>query len=130
MRADFLRTDDGSEVVATASWNGRRVVVESDDDDTRRAVRRIFRPIPVVVEDAAYRSLGANGESVIQPGSIEWFRAAAYARAGSEGLTARIVPEVDGPGGWDPAAAYRSFRQDMTRIIEQGIRPDAPRDAE
>ena len=66
-------------------------------------------------------SLGARGESVIQPGSIEWFRAAAFDRAEREGFAVRVVPEVTGQGGWDPAAAYRTFREDMTRLIDRGI---------
>ena len=39
-----------------------------------------------------------------------------------EGLSARLVPEVVGQGGWDPAAAYRTFREEMTRLLGRGIR--------
>ena len=60
---------------------------------------------------------------MIQPGTPEWFRAAAYTRAAAEGLRARVVPEVIGQGGWDPAAAYRTFREDVARLLQRGTRP-------
>ena len=128
MRAEFLRSGgEASDVVATASWDGRRVVVDGADPGVRDAIDRIFRPTPVVVDDPSYRSLGALGEAMIQPGNAEWFRAAAYSRAGAEGLKARVVPEVVGQGGWDPAAAYRTFREDVGRLLERGIhRSDRP----
>src|SRR5437764_5668733 len=98
MRADFFRTEDGSDVVATASWDGHHAVVRTDDVGVRAAIERIFRATPVIVDDASFRSLGAHGASVIQPGTTEWFRAAAYARAGESGLRARLIPEVTGQG--------------------------------
>ena len=55
---------------------------------------------------------------MIEPGSLEWFRAAAFARGPSIGFHVRLVPEVTGQGGWDPAAAYRTFRDAMTLIVE------------
>jgi hypothetical protein len=27
-----------------------------------------------------------------------------------------------GQGGWDPAAAYRTFREDVARLLQRGIR--------
>jgi hypothetical protein len=126
VRAEFTRREDGSEVVATAVWDGRRVLIDSSDSGARGAVERIFRSTPVVVDDASFRSLGARGESVIQPGSLEWFLAAAFGRAEREGFAVRVVPEVAGQGGWDPAAAYRTFREDMARLIARGTeQPDA-----
>ena len=53
MRAEFLRNDDGSEVVGDAWWDGRRAQVESDDPDVRRAIDRVFRITPVVVDHGA-----------------------------------------------------------------------------
>ena len=48
--------------------------------------------------------------------AVEWAR--------GRGLRVRLVPEVQGRGGWDPASAYRPFRQvvaDMaTRAREAG----------
>jgi len=123
MRAEFTRTDDGPEVVATASWDRHgAVVVRSSDPEVRRALQRVFRPTPVVVDDPALRSLGAHGESLIQPGSLEWFQSAAYTRGPAEGLAVRIVPEVAGKGGWDPAAAYGTFSATMARLVESGAR--------
>ena len=118
MRAEFRRVDaDPTDVVATASWDGDCVVIDASDLAVRPSIARIFRLSPVVVDDPSYRSLGALGESMIQPGNAEWFRAAAYARAGEEGLKVRVVPEVVGQGGWDPAAAYRTFREDVGRQL-------------
>jgi TPP-dependent pyruvate/acetoin dehydrogenase alpha subunit len=54
---------------------------------------------------------------VIQPGSLEWFRAAAQVRAAEAGLVARMVPGVS-RGGYDPAAGYRSFDQAIERLVE------------
>ena len=128
MRAEFLRADDPTGVVGTATWDGERAVIDADDPRVREVLERIFRSAPVVVDDPSYRSLGALGEAVIQPGNAEWFRAAAYQRARAEGLKARVIPELVGQGGWDPAAAYRTFREDMGRLLERGIhRPDHAR---
>jgi hypothetical protein len=33
------------------------------------------------------------------------------------GLAGRIVPEVQGQGGWDPASAYRTFRQTVAHLV-------------
>lgn len=126
MRAEFLRADgDGTDVVASVSWDGRSVAFDDVGAELKRAIERIFRPAPVVVDDPSYRSLGALGEAMIQPGNAEWFRAAAYQRAAEAGLKARVVPEVVGQGGWDPAAAYRTFREDMGRLLERGLRHPA-----
>ena len=124
MLAEFTREANGSQVVATASWDGRHVVVRSSDPEIREALQRVFRLTPVVVDDPSLRSLGARGESAIQPGSLEWFRAAAFVRGPEQALGVRVVPEVTGGGGWDPAAAYRTFTDTMARLITSG---DAPR---
>ena len=121
MRAEFHPPEDPSNVVGTAVWDGHRAVMDADDPAIRASLERIFKLTPVVVDDPSYRSLGALGESVIQPGNAEWFRAAAYGRAAPEGLKARVVPEVIGQGGWDPASAYRTFREDIGRLLERGI---------
>jgi hypothetical protein len=124
MRAEFLRVEEGStDVVASARWDGKGVRIEADDPATRAAVARIFRLTPVVVDDPSYRPLYARGEAVVQPGNADWFRAAAFARATPEGLKARVVPEMVGQGGWDPAAAYRTFREDVARLLARGIHP-------
>ncbi|MFN2545371.1 MAG: hypothetical protein ABR600_12515 [Actinomycetota bacterium] len=112
MKAEFSR--NGS--VATATWDGGRAVVKSDDPSLRETVQQVFRPTPVVVQGAGPH---ASAEAVLQPGSVEWFRAAAFSRAEPAGLSVRVVPEVVGKGGWDPAAAYRTFRQSMADLIER-----------
>jgi len=125
MRAEFYRADDPETVLGTARWDGHRVTVESDQPEVRAAISRIFRPAPVVVDDPSLRSLGAGGESLLEPGSLEWFEAAAVRRAPDEGFAVRVVPEAVGHGGWDPASAYCTFRQSVYRIVGTP-RPDAP----
>jgi hypothetical protein len=126
VRVEFTRDGNGDEVVATARWDGRHAVVPSSDPEIRAALQRVFRPTPVVVDDPSLRSLGARGESVIQPGSLEWFRVAAFTRGPAEGLGVRIVPEVAGQGGWDPAAAYRTFPDAVEQLVlsAESTRPE------
>jgi hypothetical protein len=51
----------------------------------------------------------------IQPGSLLWFRAAAFVRAPEFDLVARVIPGVR-EGGWDPAAQYEPFRRVIERL--------------
>jgi hypothetical protein len=102
--------------VASATWLGGRVVVESDDPDLKASIERAFRPVPVVVHDPSMRYPGTSGESVLQPGDLEWFRAVAQVRVFAEsGLVARSVPGVT-VGGYDPAANYRRFFEQIERL--------------
>jgi hypothetical protein len=117
MKVEFHRPDDSETVVGTATWDGHRASVESGDDEVASALWTIFRPTPVVVDDGAFRRQGTRGAVVLQPGSLEWFRAAAQVRAAEAGLVARIVPEIT-RGGYDPAAGYRSFDQAIERLVE------------
>ena len=114
MRIDVHRTASPDEVVGHAIWDGTVVRLEAEDDDVRAALSRIFRPTPVSTDDPAYRPRGTHGDVVIQPGSLAWFRAAAFVRAPEFGLVARAVPGVR-QGGWDPAAQYEPF----PRVIER-----------
>jgi hypothetical protein len=116
MRADFYRADDPETVVGSAHWNGRKAEIDSSDAEARAALVRLFRATPVVVDDSALRPLGASGEVAVQPGSLEWFRTAAVARASAADLRVRLVPEVSARSGWDPASAYRTFRQVVTTL--------------
>jgi hypothetical protein len=116
MRAEFYRPDDPENVVGTVRWDGRRAQIDASDDEIRSTLLQILRPSPVVADDASLRPLGSKGESVLQPGSLEWFRVAATSRASGTGLVARLVPEVPPRTGWDPASAYRTFRQVVTRL--------------
>jgi hypothetical protein len=117
MKVEFHRPDDSETVVGIATWDGHRASVESGDDQVASVLWKIFRPTPVVVDDGAFRRQGTRGEVVIQPGSLEWFRAAAQVRAAEAGLVARIVPEIT-KGGYDPAAAHLPFDQAIERLFK------------
>ena len=115
LRIEFHRPDAPDDVVGAATWDGRRVEVVAEDPEVRSAIQQVFRPTPVVVDDPALRAMGTSGEVVLQPGSVEWFERAAFARAPAVGLVARVVrPGVE--GGWDPAANYRRFRNQVRRL--------------
>jgi hypothetical protein len=102
--------------VASATWVGDRVVVDADDPTLRASIERAFRSIPVVVDDPSLRYPGTSGESVLHPGDLEWFRAVAHVRVPAEtGLVARSVPGVT-VGGYDPAANYRRFSEQVDRL--------------
>ena len=103
------------EIVGRATWDGRRAVIEAGSNDVEAALRRVFRPTAVQAEDPSIRQRGASGPSTIAPGTLEWFRWAALNRAGAEGLAVRLVA-AGGPGGWDPAANYRTFREQVARL--------------
>ena len=118
MRVEFHRPDEPDTVVATAVWDDGGVRVESGDDAIRQTLTRAFRPTPVVVDDPALRRQGTHGEVTVQPGTLEWFREVAKARATKEsGLSARFVPGVT-EGGYDPAAQYRTFEQSVERLTD------------
>jgi hypothetical protein len=120
MDVAFLRPGEEPElVVGRASWDGRHVTITCEDDDLRAQLANAFRRTPVVTDDAAYRTLGAHGEVVLQPGDLEWFRAAATVRVPAEtGLTARLIPGI-AEGGFDPAAGYRGFEEQLERLDER-----------
>lgn len=115
LRIEFHRPDAPDEVVGAATWDGRRVEVHADDPGVRSGVARIFRPTPVVADDPSLRRMGTRGEVVLQPGSVEWFEHAAFVRAREAGLVARVV-RSGVEGGWDPAANYRRFREQVRRL--------------
>jgi hypothetical protein len=105
--------------VASAVWLGDRVIVEAEDPKRKASIERAFRPIPVVVDDPSLRYPGTSGESVLQPGDLEWFRAVAQVRVPAEtGLVARSVPGVTA-GGYDPAANYRRFSEQIERLVSK-----------
>jgi len=120
VKVEFHEPDTPDVVVATATWDGSSVTVETPDDDVRARVQRVFRPTPVVVNDPAYRRQGTDGEVLVQPGTLEWLRAAAWTRARPEtGLAARFVPGIR-EGGYDPAAQYRTFEEALERLTSGG----------
>lgn len=114
MRAELYRPEDPERTVAVATWTPGGSNLEVADPTAGR-IDRVLRATPVVVEDASLRSLGTHGETLLHPGSLEWFRAALIARAGELGLGVRFVRERI-QGGWDPAAAYRTFEEQVDRL--------------
>jgi hypothetical protein len=117
MRVEFLRGQgEDRVVVGAARWSDGDVTIASEDDEVREGLAHAFRRTPVAIDDASYRRLGTHGEVVVQPGDLEWFRAVALTRVPSEtGLAPRFVPGVTA-GGYDPAAGYRTFEQQVERL--------------
>lgn len=116
MRVEFVAPDVPETVVATVTWSGASVAVEARDEAVRRALEHAYRFTPVVIDDPSYRRQGTSGEVVVQPGSLEWFRAVTQVRAiPASRLRARFVPGVT-EGGFDPAAQYRSFEESIERL--------------
>jgi hypothetical protein len=107
MRAEFFRSDAPDRVVGVAVWDGHRVVIEAEDDADRAALERVFRPSSVAVDDPALRPPGTFGETVVEPGDLDWFRTAPRVRGRDEGLSVRFVSEH--PGGWDPALEPQTY---------------------
>jgi hypothetical protein len=114
IRAELYRPDVPEAVVAEATWSPAGPSLDVRDASTQ-GLDRIFRPTPVVVDDASLRQLGAQGESLLQPGSFEWFRAALLTRGPALGLAVRFVAD-DVRNGWDPASNYRTFQQQSARL--------------
>lgn len=103
-------------LVGTAEWIDGETVIECEDDELRATLERAFHKTPVVTDDPSYRRFGTHGEVVIQPGTLEWFRAAAFERVPAEaGVHARLVPGIT-EGGYDPAAGYRRFEDSIERL--------------
>jgi hypothetical protein len=114
IRVELYRHEDPDTVLAVATWNDGRPRVEPAEG-APDGVATILRPTPVVVDDASLRSLGSRGDVVLQPGSLEWFRAALSSRGAALGLSVRFVAgEVR--NGWDPAANYRTFQEQARRL--------------
>jgi hypothetical protein len=116
VKVELHRPDEPDAVVATITWTGGEPVVDTDDDRLRTSLNRVFRRTPVVIDDASYRRLGTAGAVLIQPGDLEWFRAVVHSRIPAEaGVVGRFVPGVT-EGGYDPAAGYRTFEEQIERL--------------
>lgn len=113
MRAELYRPEDPDQVVAVALWKDGRPSLEILEDVP--GLDRVLRPTPVVTDDPSLRPPGAGGEVVLDPGSAPWFRAALLTRAPALGVAVRFVAERL-TGGWDPAAAYASFEEQVARL--------------
>ena len=116
MRAEFFRSESPAEVVGQAIWRGSSIEVAAASGVIAEAIGRVLRRTPLVIDDRALRAAGSSGPTVLFPGTLEWFRAAARARASEEGLGVRLVPEARSDTmGFDPAGLYRPFAEQMDR---------------
>lgn len=118
MRAELHRPEEPERAVAVATWDGRRARLEVLEG-APEGVDGILRPIPVVVEDPSLRRIGTRGEVLLHPGSFAWFREAVRTRAEALGLAVRFAP-TSMEGGWDPAAQYRDFEEQVERLSAAG----------
>ncbi len=107
MRAEFYRTEEPELVIGSAEWDGRRAVVSAGGDQARAVLERIFRASAVPIDDPSSRPPGSRGDTLVQPGDLEWFRAAARVRGAAEGYAVRFA--TDRPGGWDLAMDPQSY---------------------
>jgi hypothetical protein len=114
VRTELYRADDPQAVVAVATWSIGRASLEVLDSSIE-GLDGLLRPTPVVVDDPSLRGPGTSGESLLEPGSLEWFREALLTRAETLGLRARFVA-TEIVGGWDPAANYRRFDEQIERL--------------
>jgi hypothetical protein len=115
VRAELYRPEDPGTVVAVASWAHGRPNLEVREEIA--GLDRLLRPTAVVTDDASLRPAGSSGEVVLEPGSAAWFRAALATRAPDLGLRVRFVAERI-TGGWDPAAAYATFEEQVDRLSD------------
>jgi hypothetical protein len=114
VRAELHRADDPQAVVAVATWSNGRASLEVLDPLVE-GLDGLLRPTPVVVDDPSLRGPGASGESLLEPGSLEWFRAALVTRAEPLGVRVRFVATRI-VGGWDPASNVRTFEEQIERL--------------
>lgn len=117
MRAELYRPHEPEKVVAVAVWEVPTARLEPGDG-APEGLDALLRPTPVVVEDPSLRRQGTHGETLLQPGTFEWFRSALLSRREAFGLAVRFVPGVR-EGGWDPASQYRTFEEQVGRLTSQ-----------
>jgi hypothetical protein len=116
VKVELHPPDQPDTVIATVSWIDGRPIIDTADDALRAILEKVFRRTPVVIDDPSYRRMGTAGAVLIQPGDLEWFRAVAQTRVFAEtGSAARFVPGVT-EGGFDPAAGYRTFEEQIERL--------------
>jgi hypothetical protein len=114
VRVELYRPDAPDAVVAVATWDGRQARLDVKEVSVP-GLDRILRPTPVAIDDPALRHPGTSGPVVLQPGDLEWFRAALLTRAPQLGLAVRFVSGAV-VGGFDPASQYRSFEEQVERL--------------
>jgi hypothetical protein len=117
MQAEFYDPEDEQQLaVVTALWDGVAVTITTEDAELQRTLVHAFRRSPVAVDDPPNRQAGTSGPTVLTPGDLEWFRAVARTRVPAEtGLAARFVASQV-IGGYDPAANYRRFDEQVERL--------------
>lgn len=120
MRVAFHRSDDEEQTtVATVEFDDGAISISSEDDTIRGALTNAYRRTPVTTDDPSLRRLGTHGPVVLQPSDLEWFLAVTAVRAAAEsGLVARIVA-AGVAGGFDPAAGYRPFDEQVERLDDR-----------
>lgn len=116
MRVLFARPDAPDEILGEAGWEGYRVRIESNHEEIRSRLHRIFRPTPIVMEDPSLRPAGASGPVEVQPGSLQWFLGVARVRGEAAGYKVVFAPDGTGEPGWDPAGGYRPFTRQVERL--------------
>jgi hypothetical protein len=116
MLALFSKADAPDQVAGQAEWLGPGVHIEATDGSVRETLRGVFRPTPVVVDEPSLRPAGTSGEVELQPGSLEWFLAAARVRGDEQGLKVVFEPTGSGALGWDPAGTYRPLARQVERM--------------
>jgi hypothetical protein len=114
VRAELHRPDAPDAVVAVATWDGTQTRLDVKDPSVP-GLDRIFRTTPIAIDDPSLRHPGTSGPVVLQPGDLEWFRAALLTRAPELGLAVRFVSGAV-VGGFDPASQYRSFEEQVERL--------------
>jgi len=114
VRAELRRPDAPDAIVAVATWDGKQARLDVKDPSVS-GLDRIFRPTPIAIDDPSLRHPGTSGPVVLQPGNLEWFRAALLTRALELGLSVRFVSDAV-VGGFDPASQYRSFEEQVERL--------------
>lgn len=122
MRAELYRpadpdTEGPEQVVAVATWTDGRPSLEVLEDVP--GLDGLLRATPVVTDDPSLRRPGTSGEVMLDAGSSAWFRAALLSRAPAMGLAVRFVAQRIA-GGWDPAAAYATFEEQVDRLGSSG----------
>lgn len=118
MLAEFFSPDAPDATIGRATWHGGEVIVDDAGSEQEARIRRILRPTPVVAADEP-RAPGTSGPTVLAPGGLRWFAAAARTRAAAEGLAVRFVPTVGDRMGFDPAGLYRRF-DEQADLRERG----------
>jgi ABC-type microcin C transport system duplicated ATPase subunit YejF len=104
-----------TQLMEALATHGLRGHPRADRKAMRAHLGSLLKATPVVVDDPSLRRPGTSGASLLEPGSSEWFRAALLERSEPLGLKVRFVAE-EIVGGWDPAAAYRTFGEEIERL--------------